>query len=495
MNESEQNLKKLQELELSSLSMFSITANRRFPPLLCDDARLHSRFFTFCVSSEAESLERARRSIEKKICAEGISGIFLYVFAFPGQRQGVKEEILSLLGEKIVLIDATAVPMDKSANESYAMHMGSYQFHRLQYDPEAEQYADAAYEELKDWADRVKSAPVTVYETPGEEGRRYESLNVFFEQQMERIKDKYPFAPDFFGLEPSLYEYRDAANYVGEGFYGQGGGALEEEGKACFARLKKHFEEKLAEALRRDGRVSFSEMFAWLSASPYGLRPNRIGAVIVGMLFKTLAGRGLLWTNGFQQDLLDEAHLLSMAESGIAGLNAPHRHALADAIMVTGKEEDAFYDGMATAFCLEREETGFSSDLIAGIRKRLEEYPCPAAAFPYLETGDTEKKLLGQILALITLSSEEAGGDKEKELLEACKKEILTDNTLSLRLQELLKPVPLREAFTAMLKTAGCKEPEITAETLRKQLDQYPQRKWIWQETDITEEALKLERN
>ena len=527
MDEAAKEIEKLYELELSQFSIYSVSTNRRFPALICDDERIYARFSFFFCSAMTEELERMKKAIRRKTEINQKQSVFLFVIAYPGGASGVNRDLLSFVNDQVTLIDATAVPMESSVRERFARRMAQYAFRSSRHDEDAESDWDLAYEVMKEWTALVKKSPATVYDPAHPKGCGYGSLSLFYEKVLADIRLKYPHSPDFYGLSGFFYSPRLSKYYVKDGFFGKRMNAWEtadgeltpetlegfapEEPAGCapegndsdregsaqmnesFRLLREHFESCLSDELSTHGRVSFQTLFDRLQEPPFGVLPNIIGAILTGFLFRPLKDRRLQWTNGFQQDVLDAEHILSMLESGICERATPHHNVLTDSIVLPDERYDAYLHGVTFVFDLSPDENRYPSDTVQGIRKKLETLPFPAVSFFYTDCSENDKAVFRHLLQLITAASDETDKGETGAILTCLCGAFQSDDALAARLKDALGEDSGKKAFVRMLAENGVNDPEKASAALSAMLDRFPARKWIWKEESIILEAKTLE--
>ena len=223
-----------------------------------------------------------------------------------------------------------------------------------------------------------------------------------------------------------------------------------------------------------------------LRKPPYGLIPNIIGAILTGMFFRTWRDRGLIWTNGLQEDVLDDAHILTMAGNGIHNQLSFYPNSLADYILLPGKGMAAMTEAACAIFSLEREKTRFLSDLRSEIRLAMEKLPYPIESALYANTGEAEREAIGMLIRFVRMTSDHTDGEKLVRSLCAA---FSADGGLSARIRDCLTGEALREGFTRMLEKNGLNGADIGPERLDGLCSGHREWKWIWQEETILREV------
>lgn len=509
MEISEREMQSMAKAELAEMTIFSLCANTRFSKLICPPERIKARYRFYYVTSAQKDVEKAKRDILGK--TKNLKDFQAFVFALSvlGGKPGVDESILSLASDAITVIDATAVRPEQSVMERFARSMACYNLADTANEPDAERFRDEAYEELRPWTEKLLASPVTVYGGASPEGVRYEALSLFYERVLEEIAVAYPYSPDTMNLDDFFFQTIGARYYVRSGYYGKilrpwevsdpartperlfssvwGDDSAWYDPRYAEEKvviLKKAFDAYLNKRLKDGEKVSFGEIFAFLYQPPYGLLPNVIGAILFGMLFRTWRDRGLIWGNGFQQDVLDDAHLLTMIENGIHNQRTWHRNALADTIMLPDQGTKAFMDAAAEIFGLDREAIRFLPELRSALRFAMEDLPRPIEAVRYMKTGDLERETLELLIQFVRLTSDE-GNKTEGELTGDLDAAFREDADLKSKLKNCLYGNALREGFDAMLEKNGMNPGSVSGETLVRMCCGRQEWKWVWKEETI----------
>ena len=249
--------------------------------------------------------------------------------------------------------------------------------------------------------------------------------------------------------------------------------------------LKKAFDAYLEERLAQGEKVSFAGIFGALRKPPYGLIPNIIGAILTGMFFRTWRNRNLIWTNGFQQDVLDDAHLLTMAENGIHNQRSFYPNALTDYIMLPDQSSAVLPEAACEIFSLDREKVRFLPGLRSEIRHAMERLPYPIVSALYADLGETDRETVDRLIRFVRQTSDHADGEEGSELVNSLCAAFAADGGLPARIRTCLHGEPLREGFLRMLRKNGMNGGEIRPETLEKLCGGHREWKWIWQEDTL----------
>ena len=504
-------IQRLAAMELSGLTATSIGTDFRFARLMQIDERIVSRYAFFYAGSRQKEIERAQRGIRKKLKDQKDYQAFVFAFAYPGQEPGIDETLISLARDGITVIDATGVPMVQECNEKYALNLAACNLAGGKKDQAGLACLERAYEELRPWTDRLISSPVTVYDGEHPDGFACESLRLFFDRVLRDICEKYPVSPDTMDLDPFFYGMHTARFRVRDGYYGQritawdgvtdpertpdrlfafawGNDSAWDDPRYANEKiviLKQAFDACLEERLAQGAKVSFAEIFEALRKPPYGLIPNMIGAILTGMFFRTWRNRNLIWTNGFQQDVLDDAHLLAMAENGIHNQRSFYPNALTDYVMLPDQEMTVLPEAVCEIFSLDREKGDFLHGLGAEIRHAMERLPYPVVSALYADIGETDREAIGSLIRYVRLTSDNADSQDRSELVSRLCAAFAADADLPARIRTCLHGAALREGFIGMLKKSGLNGGDIKPETLEKLCGGHPEWKWIWQEESV----------
>ena len=511
MDTENQELQRLAAMELSNLTANSIGSDFRFPKLMHIDERIVSRYNFFYAGARQKEIERTQRGLQKKLRNQKDYQSFVFAFAYPGQEPGIDETLISMAHGGITVIDATGTAMIQECNEQYALNMAASNPAGGPKSPAGSAYIDRAYEELRPWTDRLLSSPVTIYDGEHPEGEAFDTLQRFFDRALRDICEKYSVSPDTMGLDPFFYGLHSARYYVRDGYYGQRNTRWdsvtdpERTPDRLFAFawnddsawddpryadekiviLKKAFDACLEDRLAQEGKVSFAEIFEVLRKPPYGLIPNIIGAILMGMFFRTLRNRNLIWTNGFQQDVLDDAHLLTMVENGIHSQRSFYPNALVDYIMLPDQGTAVFPEAACEIFSLDREKTRFLPDLRAEIRHAMEGLPYPIVSALYADIGEADRETVDRLIRFVRRTSDHADGEDGSGLEDSLCAAFAADGSLPERIRACLYGEPLREGFLRMLEKNGMNGADLRPEALEKLCCGHREWKWIWQEESI----------
>ena len=510
MNPADREMRNMVEMELSALSIFSMCANTRFSKLICPDGRIRSRYFFYFVSSAQRETEKTIRSLQNKRAAQKGFKAIVVALAYPDGIRGLDESVLSLVGEDITVIDASGVPMQQELNEKYALGMVYYNLAFTGHAPDAEKYRDRAYEELRPWTEKLLSSPVVVHDREHPEGEVCPALSLFYERVIRDIFEKYPCSPDTMGLDGFFFLTLGSRFYVRDGFYGKmlsewtvtdpdrtpdrlfdfvwGDDSAWYDPRYAGEKvviLKQAFDRFLETHLENGEKVSFRQIFEYLREPPYGLLPNHIGAILMGMFFRTWRNRGLIWTNGFQQDVLDDSHLLAMVENGVHNQRTFYRNSLPDCIMLPDRRTSVLTDAAADIFGLDTGAGCFLSDLRSALRFAMEALPYPFLSVQYARIGSAEREAADGLLRFVRLTSDDADRGTEEELVDLLSSAFQRDTGLGARIKDCLYGDPLREGFVRMLEENGIDPAAVTAEKLRRVCGGRQEWKWIWREESI----------
>ena len=202
----------------------------------------------------------------------------------------------------------------------------------------------------------------------------------------------------------------------------------------------------------------------------------------MGMFFRAWRNRGLIWTNGFQQDVLDDAHLLTMVGNGIHNQHTFYPNSLTDSILLPGKGTSALTDAVCELFSLNREENRFLPELRSDLRFALEELPYPLLAARYEEIPEADRKVIDLLLRFVRETSDGVNGEDSAAVLNAA---FQADDGLKERLKACLTSDALRAGFESMLEKNGLDPAGVTEEMLEHVLWGRPGWKWIWQEETV----------
>ena len=511
MDRTEQEIQRMVEMELSNLTAFSMCTNPRFEKHFCRDERIRSRYYFYYVtpSGQRENEKTIRSLFDKASIRKDVKS-FVFGVAFPDDEQGLDDSILSLADENITVIDATNTRMEQEANERYARNMVCYNLAGGRHDPAAEPYIEQAYEELRGWTDRLLSSPVTVYDGKHPEGAACETLEGFYNRILRENCEKYPFSPETMDLDGFFFQSVGARYYVRDGFYGQSHAQWnvtdpERTPERLFAFawgddsawydpryagekiviLKKAFDEAIENRLKKGGKVFFQDIFSFLREPPYGLLPNIIGAILTGMFFRTWRDRGLIWTNGIQQDVLDDAHLLAMIENGIHNQRTYYKNSLADSFMLPDQRLSALTDAACDIFRLDAGKKRYLPDLRSEVRFAMEELPYPVLSALYSDVAEADREIIDMLIRFVRLTSgnaEKADGD---ELVNNLCSAFSGDGGLKERIGACLHGEALRRGFIRMLEKNGLDPVRVTPETVEKMCSGRREWKWIWEEECI----------
>ena len=509
-------IRSMLEMELNALNMYSVCANTRFERLICRDARISARYAFFYSSAREKDFERTKRAILNKAGHQDAFQAFLFIFAYPGERRGITDSILVLVGEGVIVIDATQIAMDQAVNEQYALNMAYASRYADNRDPAARAFTDRAYEALRPWTDRVVASPVQVYSRSNPKGSAYGSLQAFYDRIAADITRTYPYSPDTMDLDEFFYQTIGARYYVRPGYYAERvaigglkvGGAdpspeKTPEGLFDFVWgrddgwddpkysgekiviLKKAFDRTIKERFDEGASITFKEIFEAMRKPPYGLLPNVIGAILMGMFFRTWSHENLIWTNGFQQDVLDDSHLLSMVENGIHNQHTHYRNSLVDSIMPADGETSRLKEGISSIFGLDVSKSLFLSDLRFNLRIALEKLPYPILSVRYSNIGEADREFMGRLIEFAKHASDDDDRTAE-DVLEACLSAAArTEDDLPRRIRAHLYGDKLREGFETMLRLHGIDPDEISADKLARMCNGHDEWKWIWQEESV----------
>ena len=512
INIDERELQSMTALEMANTTPFSMCANPRFSRLLCPHLRIISRYRFFFVSSGQRDNDKTRRDIRNKTKDSKVFQVFVFVFAFPDQDQVVDESFLSLAGGNVTVIDATAVRMEQTVNENYARSMVYYNLAGGKRNPDAAEYMDRAYETLRPWTDQVISSPVIVHDKDHPEGAKYETLSLFFDQVLADSYAKYWCSPDTMDLDDFFYQGIGARFYVRDGFYEQflspwnfsdpertpmklfpfvwGDDSAwydPQYADESIVILKKAFDAYIEGRLEKGGKISFKEIFEAMREPPYGLLPNIIGAILMGMFFRTWMDRGLIWTNGISEDVLDDAHLLAMVENGIHNQRTLYKNSLLDYIMLPDLKTAVLTDAAADIFGLDKEATRFLPELRAGLRYAMEALPCPIQSARHAEISDQDREAVAMLVRFVRLTSDEADKAQADDLVGRLASAFQEDPGLPARIKDCLYGNLLEDGFVRMLECGGIDPATVTAEKLEEICGGHREWKWIWQEDTLIE--------
>ena len=511
MDTGSREIQRLAAMELSGLTATSVGTDFRFAKLMGIDERIVSRYAFFYAGSRQKEIDRVERGIRKKLNAQEDYEAFVFAFAYPGQEPGVDEILVRLARGGITVIDATGAPMIRECNGKYALNLAECNAAGGKKTQAGLEYLDRAYEELRPWTDRLLSSAVTVYDGEHPEGYACETLRLFFDRVLRDICEKYPVSPDTMGLDPFFYGIHTARFRVSDGYYGRritswdgvtdpertpdrlfafawgSDGAWDDPRYAGekIVILKKAFDAYIEDRLAQGEKVSFAGIFEAMRKPPYGLIPNIIGAILTGMFFRTWRNRNLIWTNGFQQDVLDDAHLLTMAENGIHNQRSFYPNALTDYLMLPDRDMAVLRDAACEIFGLDREEGRFLPGLRAGIRRAMEKLPYPIVSALYADIGETDRETVDRLIRFVRQTSDNADSREGSEAADSLCAAFAADGDLPARIRTCLHGAPLREGFIRMLGKNGMSGGKIRPETLEKLCGGYPEWKWIWQEESI----------
>lgn len=518
MNTNSPEFRNMAEMELARLTVQSVCINQRFAKLICPEARIRSRYGFFYMSTVQNENEKVISMLLRKMKTTNGFQAFIFIFSYPyGDRQPYRE-LFSLAGGGVTVIDATGVRMEQEANERYASGMAAFSMADSAHDPDAEEYRDRAYEELGTWTEKVVASPVTVYDGDHPEGVPYETLQSFYDRILREIRDRYPCSPDTLDLDDYFFTTLGARYHIRDGFYGQAAptwkaGNPEKAPDRLFAYawgddsawddpryakekiviLKKTFDAYIGKRLEKGERVSFREIFEYLRRPPYGMLPNIIGAILTGMFFRTWRDRGLIWSNGMQQDVLDDGHLLAMMENGIHNQHTYYRNSLEDTIMAPDNRLAALKKAAAEIFGLEEETARFLSGLRSGMRSSMEALAFPVVSARYAEIPGGDRKVIDGLIRFARLTSDEADHADADELAGSLNAAFLADDGLGTRIRDCLYGDSLRQGFEAMLEKNGLNPARATDGTPGRMCGGHPEWKWIWEETTILRRISVLE--
>jgi len=511
MDTENRDLQSLAAMELSGLTIRSIGNDDRFAKLMRIDERIVSRYTFFFASSKYQEDERAISGVRKKQKIRKDYQAFVFAFAYPDQDPGIDQKLISLAGDGVTVIDATGVAMLRECNEKYALAMAYCNLAGGRKNPAAAEYIDRAYEELRPWTERLLSSPVRIYNGEHPEGAVFDTLSHFFDRVLREIFEKYPVSPDTMGLDAFFYRFRSARYRVGDGYYAQinspwfGVTDPERTPDRLFAFvwgddsawydpryadekvviLKKAFDAYLEARLARGEKISFAEIFGALREPPYGLVPNIIGAILMGMFFRTWRHRNLIWTNGFQQDVLDDAHILTMAGNGIHTQSSFYPNVLADYIMLPDRSISALLEAVGELFSLDTGKACFLPDLRSEIRFAMEKLPYPIVSALYADIGEAERETIDRLIRFVRLTSDNGDLEEGEELVRGLCSAFAADDGLGQRIRNCLYGEPLREGFISMLERNGLNGADVTPETLENLCGGHREWKWIWREESI----------
>lgn len=511
MNTENLELQRLAAMELSGLTAASIGTDFRFTRLMHIDERIVARYNFFYAGVRQKEIDRAQRGIEKRLKLQKDFEPFVFAFAYPGQKPGIDETLLSMARGGITVIDATAAPMIQECNEKYAFHMAAFNQAGGKKNQEGREYLDRAYEALRPWTDRLISYPVTVYNGEHPEGFAFDTLQHFFDRVLRDICETYPVSPDTMDLDQFFYWIHTARFRVSDGYYGQrislwdgvtdpdrtpdrlfafawGDDSAWDDPRYAgekIVMLKKAFDAYLEDRLAKGEKVSFTGIFEAMRKPPYGLIPNIIGAILMGMFFRTWRNRNLIWTNGFQQDVLDDAHLLSMVENGIHNQRSFYPNALTDYIMLPDQEMAVFREAACEIFSLDREKVCFLPELRAEIRHAMEGLPYPIVSALYADIGETDRETVERLIRFVRQTSDHAGGEDGSEPANSLCASFSADGGLPARIRICLHGEPLREGFLRMLKKNRLNSADLRQEMLEELCCGHREWKWIWQEESV----------
>ena len=515
MRLSESEIQSMVEMELSTMTLFSVCVNNRFTKLICPEGRIASRYaFYFMDPSEEKEYEKTKRSVLLKAGSQKAFHAFIFALAFRGEDQRVHESILSLIDEglDVRVIEAAGAGMEQEIRERYARNMVYYSLAGSKHNPDAAEHIDRAYGELKPWTEKLLSSPVTVYDKGHPEGAAYETLSSFYDQVLRENCEKYSCSPDTMDLDGFFFRNIGARYHVKDGYYGQilspweitdpertperlfdfvwgNDGAWYDPRYAGekIVILKKAFDAFIEDRLKREEKVSFREIFEALREPPYGLLPNTIGAILMGMFFRTWRDRGLIWTNGFQQDVLDDAHMLAMIENGVHNQQTYYRNSLADTIMLPDRRTSVLMDAAADIFSLDREAVRFLPGLRSELRSAMEALPYPILCAQYADLCDPDWETIEDLIRFARLTSDSAD-EAYEDLVNRLSSAFQGDAGLKERIKGALYGDSLRKGFFGMLEKNGMDPAAVTAEKLGRICCGHREWKWIWQEESILSE-------
>ena len=501
------------EIERAGLTLFSVCLNPLFRDQICPDRRISSRYPLFFASLKQGEFEKTRRSLSNKSKNHAGFRALVFVFAYPGETGGVNEGILDLVKENHIVIDATGVCMEEEVNDRYARNLVLYNWHNTRRDPTARAWLERAYGEMRGWTEKVAAAPVRVYDSNHPEGVVYDTLGAFYDGVLADTARTFPCSPDTLGLDNYFFQKAGARLKVKDGYYGRQVSPWEitdPQGtpERLFAPfwgkdnawddpayagekvviLKKAFDTFVEARLEENGRVSFGEIFRALREPPYGLLPNYIGAILMGMFFRTWRAKGLIWSNGLQQEALDDAHLLAMVENGLQNQLNYYRNSLVDFIMLPGDGLARLREACFRLFGMDPQANRFLPDLRSSLRFALEKLPWPILSMGYAQVGEDEKAFLEQLLALARATSDLENRASEEALVEALNAALQGSDGLVDRLREHLTEGKLQEGFAAMLRRHGLEMGQCN-EGLQALRARSPVWKWVWQEESIIREV------
>lgn len=516
----DQEIQGMFELELSRLTLFSMCANRWFEKLICPDTRISSRYPIFYSSRRGKELEKTVRALDVKVKNHEDFRALVFVFAYPEEEPGINHAIRSLAEKNLIVIDATRVPMEQEINEKYALNMVYFDCAETGHDPEAERFRERAYEELRAWTDRVLYSGVTVYDREHPDGIEQESLKQYYTVILEEIERTFPLSPDTMDLDDAFYLRIGARFYVRDGYYGKRisewrNGDTERVPDRLFVFawgrddawddpayanetiviLKKAFDGYIEEQLQKGKRVSFADIFSFMRKPPYGLLPNVIGAILVGMFFRTWKNRGLVWTNGFQQDALDDSHILTLAGNGIHNQHTFHPNALVDYIMRPDERILHLREAANHIFSMDEAGDLYLSDLRSGMRHALEALQYPVVSVRHEEIGEKERTFTEALIRFVRMTSD--GGDQEDEesLITEMNAALAADSTLAERMREALDGENLKKGFAGMLRKHGIDPVLVPEERIARLCGGHSEWKWIWREESVIQGIRSFERD
>lgn len=510
INTESSELQSMTALELTNMTVYSMCSNPRFARLICSEERIKSRYRFFYVSSGLKDNDKTTRDIRNKTRNSKDFQVFVFVFSYPDQDPGVDDSLLSLVSGAVTVIDATAVRMDREVNERYARNMVCYNLAGGRHNPDAAEHIDRAYEELRPWTERVLSSPVRVHDKEHPEGSVYETLSAFYERILRESCAKYSCSPDTMGLDDFFFLSVGARFYVRDGFYAQSLSPWNftdpertpvklfsfvwgndsawydpEYADEKIVILKKVFDAYLEDRLEKGEKISFREIFGVLQEPPYGLLPNIIGAILMGMFFRTWRDRGLIWTNGISEDILDDAHLLAMVENGIHNQRTRYKNSLVDYIMMPDPKTAGLIDAASGIFGLDKETTRFLPELRAGLRFAMEALPCPIQSAQHAPISDADRETVDMLIRFVRLTSDDADKEHADDLVDRLSSAFRDDPGLIARMRECLYGSPLRDGFVRMLEANGIDPAGVTAEKLDHLCCGHREWKWIWQEKTL----------
>ncbi len=505
----EMELQKTTEIELESFTFFSLISGEGFIERLFDDRKLISRMRLFMTSCNENEYYRNFRSMTKMFNIESQNDhICMQIFfSLPKEMNEPKftEKHLGPIQNNWIIVNAKEVVPDIEVFREYS----KYRVLANYYKSESKQYINKAFEALQVWVDKVRRNPITVYTLQYPQGKKYDSFDMYFEEINERVKREYKYSPDNMDIAPELYTYYRLRDMVKIGYRGLSYEQYSNEIVKCdpdkvpsvvFAPfwdnddnwykpeyseevivvLKKELDRYLEQHLKEEGKVKFEDLFTHLMHPPYGLLPNEIGTIIMGMLLRSWKDRNLIWSNGHQYSVINDDKMISMIGNGIFNKRTPHKIYIPDYIMVPNEDMMRIYNESSKIFFLP-DEMLFSNEIRYYIRDNIEKIPYPLMALKYADVEDDIKKLCDLYLKYIRVSY-----DDSMETLSAVEDELkcffASDSTLADRFKTSMTDEILRNGMKKLLSDNNLDIDKLPADIFDSLNNGHVEWKWMWDE-------------